>query len=86
MRSIHANGATLFFVFLYCHLARNIYHGSHYMVGPWLLGAVLFLLGMGVAFMGYVLPWGQIRYWAATVITSLLTAIPEVGPKLVEWV
>jgi quinol-cytochrome oxidoreductase complex cytochrome b subunit len=56
------------------------------MVGPWLLGAVLFLLGMGVAFMGYVLPWGQIRYWAATVITRLLTAIPEVGPKLVEWV
>lgn len=86
MRNIHANGASLFFLCLYLHMARGMYYGSYSMTITWLLGIVIFLLVIITAFLGYVLVWGQIRFWAATVITSLLSALPAVGQDLVQWI
>nr|CAH2593724.1 Cytochrome b oxydase [Physella acuta] len=86
-RSVHANGASLFFVFLYLHLGRGLYYQS-YRTNPstWVSGCVLYLISMVVAFLGYVLPWGQMSYWGATVITNFMSAIPYVGDTLVIWV
>jgi ubiquinol-cytochrome c reductase cytochrome b subunit len=86
MRVVHSNGASLFFLFLYFHIGRGIYYGSYRFVRTWLRGVTIFLLAMATAFLGYVLPWGQMSFWAATVITNLLSAIPYVGVMLVEWV
>jgi ubiquinol-cytochrome c reductase cytochrome b subunit len=87
IRYIHANGASMFFIVVYCHIFRGLYFGSYiYPRGPlWSIGVVIFLLMMATAFMGYVLPWGQMSFWGATVITNLFSAIPFVGSNIVEW-
>jgi ubiquinol-cytochrome c reductase cytochrome b subunit len=87
IRYIHANGASMFFIVVYCHMFRGLYYGSY--MAPrellWCSGVVIFLLMMATAFMGYVLPWGQMSFWGATVITNLFSAIPFVGTSIVEW-
>lgn len=85
LRTIHANGASLFFVFLYLHTGRGIYFGSFYFIHTWNIGVIILLATMATAFLGYVLPWGQISFWGATVITNLLRAIPYCGAMIVEW-
>jgi len=85
IRSIHANGASIFFLFLYIHTGRGIYYGSFKLAETWNIGVILFILTIATAFIGYVLPWGQIRFWGATVITNLFSAIPYIGKILVEW-
>ena len=85
LRSLHANGASFFFVALYAHIGRGIYYGSYMFKGVWYVGVILLLLVMAAAFLGYVLPWGQIRFWGATVITNLFRAVPYVGTSLVTW-
>nr|YP_010837459.1 cytochrome b [Doto coronata]WGC93424.1 cytochrome b [Doto coronata] len=86
-RNIHANGASLFFVFMYMHIGRGLYYQS-YISQPrtWMVGVTIYVVSMGVAFVGYVLPWGQMSFWGATVITNLISAIPYIGPSAVEWV
>lgn len=86
LRSIHANGASIFFLFLYLHTGRGIYYNSYTLIETWNIGVILFLLTIATAFIGYVLPWGQIRFWGATVITNLFSAIPYIGKTLVEWI
>nr|AFE61934.1 cytochrome b [Plagiodontia aedium] len=86
IRYTHANGASMFFIFLYFHIGRGIYYGSYTFTETWNIGVVLLLTIMATAFMGYVLPWGQMSFWGATVITNLLSAIPYIGPTLVEWI
>nr|QIJ94037.1 cytochrome b [Eremias arguta potanini] len=86
IRNLHANGASLFFICIYLHIGRGLYYGSYIFAETWNIGVVLLLLVMATAFMGYVLPWGQMSFWGATVITNLLSAIPYVGSTLVEWV
>nr|Q508L3.1 RecName: Full=Cytochrome b; AltName: Full=Complex III subunit 3; AltName: Full=Complex III subunit III; AltName: Full=Cytochrome b-c1 complex subunit 3; AltName: Full=Ubiquinol-cytochrome-c reductase complex cytochrome b subunit [Chaetodipus nelsoni]AAY23233.1 cytochrome b [Chaetodipus nelsoni] len=86
IRYIHANGASLFFICLYLHIGRGIYYGSYMYKETWNIGIALLFLTMATAFMGYVLPWGQMSFWGATVITNLLSAIPYVGTSLVEWI
>nr|YP_010297094.1 cytochrome b [Plator insolens]UMI39154.1 cytochrome b [Plator insolens] len=86
LRVLHANGASMFFLLMYMHIGRGIYFGSYLYKSTWFSGVSIFLFSMGVAFLGYVLPWGQMSFWAATVITNLLSAIPYVGIVLVEWV
>nr|AET85424.1 cytochrome b [Laonastes aenigmamus] len=86
IRYIHANGASMFFICLYIHIARGLYYGSYLFKETWNIGVMLLFLTMAAAFMGYVLPWGQMSFWGATVITNLLSAIPYMGPTLVEWI
>nr|BAN04911.1 cytochrome b [Cynops pyrrhogaster] len=86
MRNIHANGASFFFICIYLHIGRGLYYGSYMFKETWNIGVVLLLLVMATAFVGYVLPWGQMSFWGASVITNLLSAIPYVGSSLVEWV
>nr|YP_009421706.1 cytochrome b [Myuchelys bellii]ASS35156.1 cytochrome b [Myuchelys bellii] len=86
IRNMHANGASLFFMCIYLHIGRGIYYGSYLYNKTWNSGVTLLLLVMATAFVGYVLPWGQMSFWGATVITNLLSAIPYVGPTLVEWI
>lgn len=86
IRSLHANGASMFFLFLYLHTGRGIYYGSYIFIETWNIGVILFILTIATAFIGYVLPWGQIRFWGATVITNLFSAIPYIGKTLVEWI
>nr|WNH20293.1 cytochrome b [Brachysomophis crocodilinus] len=86
IRNLHANGASFFFICLYLHIARGLYYGSYMYKSTWNIGVVLFLLVMMTAFVGYVLPWGQMSFWGATVITNLLSAIPYVGDMLVQWI
>jgi len=76
IRNTHANGASIFFVCLYLHIGRSLYFSSYYIIEVWNIGVILFLITIGSAFLGYVLPWGQIRFWGATVITNLISAIP----------
>ena len=85
LRYIHMNGASMFFLIVYIHMFRGLYYGSYKYPREllWILGVVILLLMMATAFMGYVLPWGQMSYWAATVITNLFSAIPIVGEKIV---
>jgi quinol-cytochrome oxidoreductase complex cytochrome b subunit len=87
IRYLHANGASMFFIVVYLHIFRGLYYGSYmYPRGTlWASGVVIFLLMMATGFMGYVLPWGQMSFWGATVITNLFSAIPVVGPSIVEW-
>lgn len=85
LRSLHANGASFFFLALYAHIGRGIYYGSYLYIGVWYVGVLLLLLVIATSFLGYVLPWGQISFWGATVITNLLSAIPYVGNSLVTW-
>lgn len=87
LRYIHANGASMFFIVVYAHICRGLYYGSY--MEPrellWCSGVVLILLMMATAFTGYVLPWGQMSLWGATVITSMVTAIPVAGKPIVQW-
>jgi ubiquinol-cytochrome c reductase cytochrome b/c1 subunit len=87
MRYAHANGASMFFAIVYIHLFRGLYYGSYKSPREllWMLGVIILLLMMATAFMGYVLPWGQMSYWAATVITNLFSAIPLVGHGIVTF-
>jgi len=86
LRVVHLNGASMYFLFLYIHIARGLYYGSYSYSTPWLRGFSILILSIVVAFLGYVLPWGQMRYWGATVITNLISAIPIVGSDIVRWV
>lgn len=87
IRYIHANGASMFFIVVYAHICRGLYYGSY--MEPrqllWCSGVIIFLLMMGTAFTGYVLPWGQMSFWGATVITNMVTVIPIAGKALVQW-
>merc|ERR1712048_1526486 len=87
IRYAHANGASMFFIVVYSHIFRRLYYGSY--MHPrqllWCSGVLIFILMMGTAFMGYVLPWGQMSFWGATVITNLATAIPIIGQPIVDW-
>jgi len=86
LRLLHSTGASFFFLFIYLHIGRGLYYGSYLKGEVWNTGSVIYLILIGTAFLGYVLPWGQMSYWAATVITNLLSAIPYLGPTLVTWV
>nr|ALS46286.1 cytochrome b [Glycera fallax] len=85
LRNMHANGSSWFFMCLYLHVGRGLYYGSYSMVETWNIGVIILILVMATAFMGYVLPWGQMSFWGATVITNLFSAIPYIGKTLVEW-
>ncbi|UYN95218.1 MAG: cytochrome b N-terminal domain-containing protein [Enhydrobacter sp.] len=87
IRDLHMNGASFFFIAVYVHIFRGMYYGSYKAPREllWILGVVIFLLMMATAFMGYVLPWGQMSFWGATVITNLFSAIPIVGDSIVTW-
>nr|ASA46953.1 cytochrome b [Kolla paulula] len=86
MRNIHSNGASLFFICLYLHVGRGMYYGSFHLMKTWNMGIIILLSTMATAFLGYVLPWGQMSFWGATVITNLLSALPYIGPMLVNWI
>nr|QLY89900.1 cytochrome b [Ironoquia dubia] len=86
IRSIHSNGASFFFIVLYLHVGRGIYYESFMFKFTWIAGCAILLLTMMTAFMGYVLPWGQMSFWGATVITNILSAIPYLGTDLVQWI
>ena len=83
---IHTNGASMFFICLFMHVGRGLYYGSYTFLETWNIGVVLLFATIATAFIGYVLPWGQISFWGATVITNLLSAIPYIGTNLVEWI
>nr|QKY67758.1 cytochrome b [Micronycteris hirsuta] len=86
LRYLHANGASMFFICLYLHVGRGLYYGSYTYTETWNIGILLLFAVMATAFMGYVLPWGQMSFWGATVITNLLSAIPYIGTDLVQWI
>nr|ANY64177.1 cytochrome b [Pteronotus davyi] len=86
LRYLHANGASMFFICLYIHVGRGLYYGSYMYSETWNIGILLLFAVMATAFMGYVLPWGQMSFWGATVITNLLSAIPYIGTDLVQWI
>nr|AFO85239.1 cytochrome b [Donacobius atricapilla] len=85
IRNLHANGASFFFICIYFHIGRGFYYGSYLNKETWNVGVILLLLLMATAFVGYVLPWGQMSFWGATVLTNLFSAIPYIGQTLVEW-
>uniref|UniRef100_A0AAU7BAA2 Cytochrome b n=1 Tax=Notoplectron brewsterense TaxID=3073454 RepID=A0AAU7BAA2_9ORTH len=86
LRTLHANGASFFFICIYLHVGRGMYYGSFNFHYTWTVGVIILFMVMGTAFMGYVLPWGQMSFWGATVITNLLSAVPYLGTDLVQWV
>nr|APX39601.1 cytochrome b [Hydrothassa glabra] len=86
IRTLHANGASFFFICLYLHIGRGIYYSSYNMKETWMIGVTIFFLVMATAFLGYVLPWGQMSFWGATVITNLISAIPYLGTMIVQWI
>nr|AXS64804.1 cytochrome b [Phalacridae sp. KM-2017] len=86
IRTLHANGASFFFICLYIHIGRGIYYSSYNLKSTWMIGVTIFFLVMGTAFLGYVLPWGQMSFWGATVITNLVSAIPYLGTMIVQWI
>jgi ubiquinol-cytochrome c reductase cytochrome b subunit len=88
LRYLHANGASMFFITVFMHIARGLYYGSYTKPRDmvWNIGVIILIVMMATAFIGYVLPWGQMSFWGATVITNLISAIPFVGTDIVEWV
>lgn len=86
LRNLHANGASFFFICIYFHIGRGLYYGSYLYKETWNIGVILLFLVMATAFVGYVLPWGQMSFWGATVITNLLSAAPYIGQDLVQWI
>lgn len=86
LRAVHRNGARIFFICLYLHIGRGLYYGSFNYSHVWIVGCTILLLTIATAFLGYVLPWGQIRFWGATVITNLFRAIPYIGNEIVYWI
>nr|BCZ08109.1 cytochrome b [Apis cerana]BCZ08122.1 cytochrome b [Apis cerana]BCZ08135.1 cytochrome b [Apis cerana] len=85
-RLIHMNGASFYFMMMYIHISRNMFYCSYKLSSVWGIGILILLISMAAAFMGYVLPWGQMSYWGATVITNLLSAIPYIGDTIVLWI
>lgn len=85
LRTLHANGASFFFICMYLHVGRGLYYRSFIFKETWTVGVIIILVTIGTAFLGYVLPWGQISFWGATVITNLLSAIPYLGTTIVQW-
>lgn len=85
LRTIHANGARFFFICLYLHIGRGLYFRSYTLKLTWFIGVIIFFITIATAFLGYVLPWGQISFWGATVITNLLSVIPYLGTSIVQW-
>jgi len=85
LRSVHANGATFFFLCLYVHIGRGIYFGGYLNIMTWVVGLIILLLLIAISFLGYILPWGQISFWGATVITNLFSALPYFGADFVLW-
>nr|YP_007475334.1 cytochrome b [Neotrypaea japonica]AGE12450.1 cytochrome b [Neotrypaea japonica]URF19380.1 cytochrome b [Neotrypaea japonica]URF19393.1 cytochrome b [Neotrypaea japonica]URF19406.1 cytochrome b [Neotrypaea japonica]URF19419.1 cytochrome b [Neotrypaea japonica] len=86
LRTLHANGASFFFICLYMHIGRGMYYGSYMIFHAWSIGVIMLFMVMATAFLGYVLPWGQMSFWGATVITNLFSAVPYVGVDLVQWI
>nr|QXG82709.1 cytochrome b [Kyklioacalles sp. BMNH 1043787] len=86
IRSFHTNGASLFFICLYIHIGRNLYYESYDLMEVWTSGVTILFMVMATAFMGYVLPWGQMSFWGATVITNLISALPYLGENIVQWI
>nr|YP_008757684.1 cytochrome b [Hylobitelus xiaoi]AFV63184.1 cytochrome b [Hylobitelus xiaoi] len=86
LRTLHANGASFFFICLYTHIGRGLYYSSYYLIETWMSGVTIFFMVMATAFLGYVLPWGQMSFWGATVITNLVSAIPYLGISIVQWI
>lgn len=86
IRNFHINGASIFFFCIYLHIGRNIYYESFLFMPTWNVGIIIFFLTIATAFIGYVLPWGQISFWGATVITNLLSTIPYIGLDIVQWI
>nr|UBU96227.1 cytochrome b [Epicauta hirticornis] len=86
MRTLHANGASFFFINIYIHTGRGIYYSSYNLIHTWMVGVIILFLVMATAFLGYVLPWGQMSFWGATVITNLVSAIPYLGTSIVQWI
>nr|UZT67471.1 cytochrome b [Endecameris sp. ZJUH 20220006] len=85
LRLIHMNGASFFFMCMFMHMGRGLYFNSYLLMITWLSGSLIFLMTMGTAFLGYVLPWGQMSFWGATVITNLVSAVPIIGNDIVIW-
>nr|YP_010443334.1 cytochrome b [Coenochilus striatus]UTE83862.1 cytochrome b [Coenochilus striatus] len=85
LRTLHANGASFFFICIYMHIGRGMYYSSYTLHLTWMIGVLILFLVMATAFLGYVLPWGQMSFWGATVITNLLSAIPYLGTSIVQW-
>nr|AXS66019.1 cytochrome b [Coleoptera sp. 22 KM-2017] len=85
IRTIHANGASIFFICIYMHIGRGMYFGSPNLLLTWCTGLAILFITMATAFLGYVLPWGQMSFWGATVITNLISAIPYLGTSIVQW-
>lgn len=85
LRTLHANGASIFFICIYLHVGRGIYYGSYLFTPTWIVGVLILFVTIATAFIGYVLPWGQMSFWGATVITNLLSAVPYIGTELVQW-
>nr|ARX96664.1 cytochrome b [Eucera floralia] len=85
-RLIHMNGASFYFILMYLHISRNLYYHSFKLFYVWSIGVTILFLSMATAFLGYVLPWGQMSFWGATVITNLMSAIPYIGQMFVEWI
>nr|UAM92187.1 cytochrome b [Geosesarma faustum] len=86
LRTLHANSASFFFICLYIHIGRGIYFSSYMNFHTWMMGMIILFMIMATAFLGYVLPWGQMSFWGATVITNLFSAIPYIGTNLVQWI
>nr|AEH05092.1 cytochrome b [Longpotamon yangtsekiense] len=86
LRTTHANGASFFFLCLYTHIGRGMFYGSYMIFHTWMVGVLIMFMVMATAFLGYVLPWGQMSFWGATVITNLFSAIPFIGVDLVQWI
>nr|YP_010262144.1 cytochrome b [Esanthelphusa keyini (nom. nud.)]UIB42751.1 cytochrome b [Esanthelphusa keyini (nom. nud.)] len=86
LRTLHANGASFFFICLYIHIGRGLFYASYTLFHTWMVGVMILLMLMATAFLGYVLPWGQMSFWGATVITNLFSAIPFIGTTLVQWI
>nr|AIS38201.1 cytochrome b [Brasilocerus sp. 2 DTA-2012] len=86
MRTAHSNGASIMFMFTYMHISRGLYYSSFKMTKTWLMGVAILLMTMMIAFMGYILPWGQMSFWGATVITNLISTIPYLGNTILQWI
>nr|QEN99356.1 cytochrome b [Melipona fasciculata] len=86
IRLIHMNGASFYFLLIYIHISRNLFYYSFKLIYVWTIGNMILLLSMATAFLGYVLPWGQMSFWGAMVITNLLSALPYIGQSTVEWI
>lgn len=86
LRTIHTNGVSFFFICLYTHIGRGIYYGSYIIFHVWIIGVIMLFIVIATSFLGYVLPWGQMSFWGATVITNLFSALPYIGTELVQWI